>query len=81
LGVITEITLRLRGLPEKIMAAVAIFDTVRDAANTVFEAIRFGLVPAAIELVDPEIIKMINAWKEMDLEVAPTLFMEFHGNH
>ncbi len=80
LGVITEITLRLRGLPERIMAAVAIFETVADAAQAVFEAIRYGLVPAAIELVDPEIVREINRWEKLDLTVAPTLFMEFHGN-
>ncbi len=80
LAVTTEITLRLRGLPEKIMAALAVFDSVRDATNSVFEAIRYGLVPAAIELVDPEIIRAINAWKGMQLEESPTLFMEFHGN-
>lgn len=48
----TEITLRLRGIMEK-GAATAIFPTTQDAANTVFKAIRCGLGPAAIELMDP----------------------------
>ncbi|MBC7263788.1 MAG: FAD-binding oxidoreductase [Chloroflexi bacterium] len=79
LGIITEITLRLRGLPEKIVAAVGRFATVRQVTNTVSEIIRYGLLPAAMELLDPVIIRTINSYLQMNLDEVPTLFLEFHG--
>lgn len=78
LGVVTEITLRLRGLMEK-TAGIAVFDTVKEVADTVFEMIRYGLTPAALELMDAEIVRTVNRWKGLTLQEAPTLVMEFHG--
>ncbi|MDY7040164.1 MAG: FAD-linked oxidase C-terminal domain-containing protein, partial [Chloroflexota bacterium] len=78
LGVITEVTLRLRIVPEK-MAAVAVFPSMETAAQTIFDINRYGPAPAAIELMDPQIVSYVNRWKEMSLEEAPTLVMEFHG--
>jgi len=78
LGVVTEITLRLRGLMEK-TAGIAVFDTVREVADTVFEMVRYGLTPAALELMDAEIVRTVNRWKDLTLQEAPILVMEFHG--
>ncbi len=47
LGVVTEVTLQLVGLPEKIAAVLAVYDELDDATNTVYEAIRSGLDPSA----------------------------------
>src|ERR671922_1495304 len=52
LGVITEITLKLRGIPETISAAVASFPTIEDAVNTVIQTIQSGIPVARIELLD-----------------------------
>ena len=79
LGVATEVTLRLRGIPENKMAAVAVFGTMKQAATAIFDIIRFGLTPAALELMDPQIVGLVNRWRELSLQEKPTLVMEFHG--
>lgn len=80
LGVVTEITLRLMGLPEKVAAVVAVFDELSDAANTVYECIRYGLDPSAIELLDSATVRVTNQQQGLTLRETPTLFVEFHGN-
>jgi D-lactate dehydrogenase (cytochrome) len=79
LGIVVEATLRLVGLPAEIASAVATFQSVEDAGKAVFEIIRAGLDPAALELLAPECIEIINKQKGLGLPIAPTLFMEFHG--
>ncbi len=74
-----EATLRLVGLPAEYSAAVATFPSVDAAAKTVFELKRSGLNPAALELLGPECVALMNREEHLDLEVAPTLFIEFHG--
>src|SRR3712207_3608369 len=53
LGVITEVTLRLFGIPEAISAGVCAFPTIRDAVDTVIATIQTGVPVARIEYVDP----------------------------
>jgi len=79
LGVVTEVTLRLVGLPAEFMATVTQFNTVREAADTVFQIMRSGLSPAALELMDGPTVQMVNQYKKLSLEEKPTLFVEFHG--
>jgi len=79
LGVITEVTLRLIGLPPEFMAAVIQFDTIRDATDTVSQIMRSGLSPAALELLDAPTVHVVNLFKKLSLEERPTLFVEFHG--
>jgi D-lactate dehydrogenase (cytochrome) len=79
LGVVVEATLRLVGLPEQFSAAIATFPSVEAAGKAVFAIIRSGLGPAAIEILDPECIGLINQEKALGLRASPTLFMEFHG--
>ena len=78
LGVVTEITLKLALVPER-MAAVATFPTMEAAAQAIYEINRYGPIPAALELMDPQIIRLVNEWKGLELAEAPTLVMEFHG--
>ena len=79
LGVVTEVTLRLIGIPPEFMAAVVQFNTVREATDTVFQIIRSGLSPAALELLDRQTVQVVNRYKKLSLEEKPTLFIEFHG--
>ncbi len=79
LGLVVEATVRLRGLPEAFSAVIATFPSVEKAGEAVFEIIRSGLDPAALELLAQECIALINEEKNFALEVSPTLFMEFHG--
>ncbi|CAN0197964.1 unnamed protein product, partial [Phaeothamnion confervicola] len=81
LGIITELTVRLYGVPEVILAAVCRFKTLEGACNTVIQAIQlggFGL--ARVELIDEMQIRAINAHSKLELAEAPTLFLEFHGS-
>ena len=80
LGVVTEITLRLVGFPETVAAVVAVYDEIGDAANTVYECIRFGLDPSAIEILDSDTVRVTNVQQGLSLRESPTLFVEFHGS-
>jgi D-lactate dehydrogenase (cytochrome) len=79
LGVVTEITLRLVGLPAEFMATVVQFHTVREVTNTVSQIMRSGLSPAALELLDIQTIQVVNQFKKLSLKEKPTLFIEFQG--
>jgi len=80
LGVITEVTLRLYGIPETISAAVCPFPTIEDAVNTVIMAIQSQVPIARIELLDDVQLDAVNKYSKLDYKVAPTLFFEFHGS-
>jgi len=80
LGVITEITLRLYGIPEAISSAVCSFPTLDDAVNSVILTIQSGIPIARIELLDEVQLDAINKYSHTDFPVAPTLFLEFHGS-
>ena len=79
LGIITELTVRLHGVPETILSAVCPFQSIEGATNAVIQAIQLGLGLARVELVDALQIKVSNAYSKLGLEEAPTLFLEFHG--
>ncbi len=80
LGVITELTLRLQGIPEAMSAAVCSFPTVESAVQTVILAIQSGIPMARIELLDEVQIDACNRFSKLDHPVQPTLFLEFHGS-
>jgi D-lactate dehydrogenase (cytochrome) len=79
LGVVVEATVRLTGVSEEFSAAMVTFPTVQDASKAVYEIIRSGLGPAALELLGPECVALINQEKDLGLDISPTLMMEFHG--
>ncbi|WP_290813295.1 FAD-binding oxidoreductase [Halovivax sp.] len=81
LGVITRATLGLAGVPEQIRGGRAIFPTLDDAAEAVFDAVRSGVDVAKIELVDELSATMANAYLGLELPDAPMVFLEFHANH
>ncbi len=80
LGVITEITLRLYGIPEAMSAAVASFPSLEAAVNTVILTIQAGIPVARIELLDEHQMDAVNRYSKLDYPVQPTLFFEFHGS-
>ncbi len=79
LGIITQASLRLTGLPAHFSAALATFSTVEGAAQAVFEIMRQGFSPAALELLTTEVVALLNRESQLRLREGPTLFMEFHG--
>ena len=80
LGIVVGATLRLVGFPAEYSAAIATFPSVEAASKAVFEIIRSGLSPAALELMGPECIELMNREEHLGLSVSPTLFIEFHSS-
>jgi D-lactate dehydrogenase (cytochrome) len=80
LGIITDLTVRLYGIPEAISAAVCAFGSLENAVDTVIETIQSGVPVARIELLDETQIDAINKYSKLDHKIAPTLFFEFHGS-
>lgn len=79
LGVITEITLRLYGIPEAITSAVVSFPDLKSAVDTVIATIQMGIPIARIELLDQLQVQACNSYSGLELAEQPTLFLEFHG--
>ena len=81
LGVITEVTLRLYGIPEATRAAVCSFPDLEAAVNTVITIVQCGIPIARCELLDMIGMKMICDYGKLDdYTIGDTLFMEFHGS-
>ena len=79
LGVITEIGLRLYGIPEAMSAAVCAFDDLKGAVDTVILTIQSGIPVSRIELLDEVQMDALNRYSKFNFAVLPTLFFEFHG--
>ena len=79
LGVITEVGLRLHGIPEAVAAATCGFDTLGGAADCVIETLQLGVPVARAELMDAAMVRACNAYSRTDLAERPTLLFEFHG--
>ena len=80
LGVITEITLRLYGIPEAMSSAVCSFPDLEGAVNSVILTIQSGVPVARIELFDEAMMDATNKYAGLNYPVSPTLFLEFHGS-
>ncbi|URM31583.1 FAD-binding protein [Cytobacillus firmus] len=80
LGCFTELTLRVYGIPEHVMAARASFPSLNDAVEAVVSILQAGVPIARVELVDEPSMKQVNLFSETNYNESPTLFLEFHGN-
>jgi D-lactate dehydrogenase (cytochrome) len=80
LGVITELTVRLHGIPERVAAARVSFPSVAAAADTAIAAIQSGIALARCELLDTLMVQATNAFSQLDEPESPALFVEFHGS-
>ncbi|SON56425.1 putative FAD-linked oxidoreductase [Hartmannibacter diazotrophicus] len=79
LGIVTEITLKLHGIPEEIAAGVCPFDSIEGACQAVIATIQCGIPVARIELLDAPQVAACNAYSKLELTETPTLFIELHG--
>jgi D-lactate dehydrogenase (cytochrome) len=80
LGVITELTLKLSGIPEAISGGVCPFPSVEAACNAAIATIQSGIPIARIELLDELQVKATNLYSKLGLPEVPVLFVEFHGS-
>jgi D-lactate dehydrogenase (cytochrome) len=79
LGIITELTLRLHGIPQAMSAAVCSFPDVESACRAVIATIQYGIPMARIELLDELQVRACNIYSKLDLPESPLLLLEFHG--
>jgi D-lactate dehydrogenase (cytochrome) len=79
LGLVTEATLRLVGLPAHFMALRVTFPEIRNATDTVFQIMSSGFSPAAMEFLDTNVIALLNRDRNITMEEMPTLLLEFTG--
>ncbi|SEQ39532.1 D-lactate dehydrogenase (cytochrome) [Faunimonas pinastri] len=79
LGIITELTLKLQGIPQAVSSAFCSFPSVPEACNAVIATIQYGIPVARIELMDELQVKATNAFAKLDLPETPALLLEFHG--
>lgn len=80
LGVITEITLKLHGIPQAISAGVCPFPSVEAACQATIMTIQAGIPVARIEMLDRMQVKACNLYSKLSLPETPMLFVEFHGS-
>lgn len=80
LGIITELTLRLQGIPEAITSARCSFPSVDAACQAVMMTIQYGIPVARIELLDEMSVRAANAFSGLSLPETPLLLLEFHGS-
>jgi D-lactate dehydrogenase (cytochrome) len=79
LGLVTEATLKLTGLPANFMALRVTFRGIKNATDTVFKVMSAGFSPAAMEFMDSNVIAALNRDRNLAMEERPTLLMEFNG--
>ncbi|QBY00312.1 FAD-binding protein [Rhodophyticola sp. CCM32] len=80
LGIITEVSLRLFGIPETSQTAMCSFETLEDATQTVVMAMQCGLALNRIELADILQMQAINSYSKSDLPESPTIWIEMTGS-
>ncbi|MFK7752605.1 MAG: FAD-binding oxidoreductase [Sedimentitalea sp.] len=80
LGLITEITLRLQGIPESIRSARCSFPSMDAACRAVMMTIQYGIPVARIEVMDETSVAAVNAYSKLTLPETPLLLLEFHGS-
>ncbi len=79
LGVITELTLKVYGIPEHIVAARAEFPDIHAACQAAYGIIGSGIPVARVELVDEHTVAAVNRFRGTHYTETPTLFLEFQG--
>ncbi len=79
LGIVTQASLRLAGIPSHFSAGIATFPALQAAAQAVFQIMRWGFSPAALEILTADLVRMLNRDRGLRLREEHSLFMEFHG--
>ncbi len=81
LGVITEIQLKLHGIPEAMSAAICQFESLAGAVASVIDILQAGIPIARIELLDDVQMGASIAFSKLEgYAASPTLLLEFHGS-
>ncbi len=81
-GIATEATLRLVPVPPAVRTLLAEFPEVNDASHAVSAIIAAGVMPAALEMMDGEIIRAVEASifaAGLSLDIGAALLVELDG--
>jgi len=79
LGTIVELTVKLHGIPAATSTAVVQFSSVAAAVDSVVMALQMSVPVARLELADETLVKAMNDYSDLGLQVSTCLFVEFHG--
>ena len=79
-GIITELTLKLHGIPEEVAAGVCRFPSIQACCDAAITAIQAGIPVARVEFLDEIMVRVVNVDSKLDLPEQPMLFLEFHGS-
>jgi D-lactate dehydrogenase (cytochrome) len=80
LGAVTEMTLKLHGIPEAISSGVCPFPSIKAACDAAIAAIQAGIPVARVELLDEVQVRSCNTYSRLAMPERPMLFLEFHGS-
>ena len=81
LGICTEVTVRLMPQPEAVKTILAVFRSVEDASSAVSGVIARGIIPVAMELLDRETLRAVeaNVKAGYPLDAGAVLLIEVDG--
>jgi glycolate oxidase len=81
MALVTKVIVRLMRRPEAVKTALAIYDTVDDCAATVSEITARGMTPAALEMLDGTLLRMVEEATHAGypLDAAGVLLIEMEG--
>jgi len=79
-GIITELTLKLHGIPEEVAAGVCRFPSIQECCDAAITAIQAGIPVARVEFLDEMMVRVVNADSKLAMPEQPMLFLEFHGS-
>jgi len=80
LGIITELTVRIRAVPKAVKAGILLFGSVSDASSAVAAFLHADLPSLArCELLNVEALEAVNSFFNKTYDLTPTLFLEFHA--
>ena len=80
LGLVTELRLRVHGIPEEIASVICSFVTLNAAVDAVIQSLQSGVDVARIELLDAVQMRAVNIDSKTSYPEQATLFLEFHGS-
>ncbi len=81
LGIATKLILRVMPKPEAVKTMLAIYNTLKDAGNTVSAIIADGIIPATLEMIDKLTIKAVeeSVHAGYPLDAEAVLLIELDG--
>ena len=80
LGIATELTLSLVGLPQGRQQGAFTFPSEKAAVTAIASMMRYGVDLAAVEFLDQRSIAALNRFQDFGLTERPSLFLEVHGS-